>query len=464
MRKKRLARPQALILIASLIYPFTALGDVAGAATSDAPGPMANSGPQASAHQHLLSPAVATLWSTPVQPPIPVPGEIDALLSARSQAFGDAAGLAALYVEDAQLTNSSDPGWVHGRSEVARKAASAFSRPYAVTPVSYRSHGDGAQLAGYLTRTEQGEPHHFGQVLLVLRSQDGHWKIESEALVFPGPTILAPFDADDLIAQLDEAGVRTASVLSVAYTYGDPRRQVENEDARVVEENDWTIAEASRFPARLFAFCGMSPLRPDAIRELDRCARNRQVAGIKLHLGNSGVSLRDARHVEALARLFARASRRRLPIVVHLKTRGPAYGREDAAIFLDKVLPAAKGLPVQVAHLAGSGPGYPEFADQAMSVLADAVAANDARAATLYFDVTTVVTEATSAEEGERIARRIRQVGTQRVLFGADLSMGDNPSPAVSWKLFTSKVPLTADEFAAIARNTPPIRARGTPE
>ena len=41
------------------------------------------------------------------------------------------------------------------------------------------------------------------------------------------------------------------------------------------------------------------------------------------------------------------------------------------------MLPAAPDVPVQVAHFAGSGPGYGDAAAQAaMGVLADAVAAN----------------------------------------------------------------------------------------
>jgi len=47
-------------------------------------------------------------------------------------------------------------------------------------------------------------------------------------------------DAQQLIQQLDNAGIRSAAVLSVAYAYGDDRRQIDDEYAKVRAENDWT--------------------------------------------------------------------------------------------------------------------------------------------------------------------------------------------------------------------------------
>src|SRR5262245_28099283 len=47
--------------------------------------------------------------------------------------------------------------------------------------------------------------------------------------------------AGDLIAQMDEAGIRRAVVLSIAYQFGNPSRPpIDNEYARVKAENDWT--------------------------------------------------------------------------------------------------------------------------------------------------------------------------------------------------------------------------------
>src|SRR4029450_4505709 len=56
--------------------------------------------------------------------------------------------------------------------------------------------------------------------------------------------------AHALTLLLDAAGIRRAALLSVAYMYGAPIRTVENEQAKVRAENDWTAAEAARYPDR----------------------------------------------------------------------------------------------------------------------------------------------------------------------------------------------------------------------
>src|SRR5439155_15614373 len=54
---------------------------------------------------------------------------------------------------------------------------------------------------------------------------------------------IAPITARDLVALLDAAGIRRAAVLSQAFAFGNPNRAtpVQNERARVIEENDWTL-------------------------------------------------------------------------------------------------------------------------------------------------------------------------------------------------------------------------------
>src|SRR6266511_1017107 len=70
---------------------------------------------------------------------------------------------------------------------------------------------------------------------------------------------ITPIDADKVIALLDSAGIRRALVLSVAYSWGNPSRNVENEYEHVKQENDWTAQQVARFPDRLRAFCSVNP-------------------------------------------------------------------------------------------------------------------------------------------------------------------------------------------------------------
>jgi predicted TIM-barrel fold metal-dependent hydrolase len=266
--------------------------------------------------------------------------------------------------------------------------------------------------------------------------------------------------ARDVVALLDSAGIRRALVLSVAYLYGSPARTVDDEYAKVRAENDWTGAQAAQYPERLRAFCSFNPLKEYALDELARCARDPNLRyGIKLHFGNSDVQLDNPAHVEQLRRVFRAANDHRMAIVVHLRasiSRQRPYGSAQARAFLEQLLPLVPDVPVQVAHLAGTGPGYDDPpADSAMAVLAEAVEHRDPRTRQLWFDVTTVVDSNISAANAALVARRIRQVGVGRILYGSDAAAGGNLRPREGWAAFR-RLPLTQDEFERIASNVAP--------
>jgi uncharacterized protein len=266
--------------------------------------------------------------------------------------------------------------------------------------------------------------------------------------------------ARDVIALLDSAGIRRAVLLSTAYTWGSPSRTVADEYARVKADNDWTGAQAAGYPGRLVAFCGFNPLQPYALDELERCARDPHLRrGIKLHFGNSDVQLDDPAHVARLRQVFQAADRHGMAIVVHLRasiSRKRPYGAAQARIFLEQLLPAAPDVPVQVAHLAGTGPGYDDPpADSAMAVLAEAVARGDPRTRRLWFDVASVARPDLTTAQANLLVRRIRQVGVDRILYGSDAAVGANLRPREGWAAFR-RLPLTRAELARIAGNVAP--------
>jgi predicted TIM-barrel fold metal-dependent hydrolase len=271
---------------------------------------------------------------------------------------------------------------------------------------------------------------------------------------------LKPLDADALVALLDAAGIRQAAVLSMAYGYGNPNRApVEDEYAAVKAENDWTSAQVARFPARLRALCSVNPLRPYALEEIARCARDPRLrTGLKLHFGNSDVRLTEPDHVARLREVFAAANRHRMAIVVHMRStisQKRPYGAASARAFLEQLLPAVPDVPVQIAHLAGAG-GYDEpEVDEAVGVFVDAVAARDARMRRVYFDVSGVAGLGDWKAHAPRIAERVRALGVDRVLFGADGYGGGNLAPADAWRVF-AELPLTPAELRTIARNVAP--------
>ena len=154
--------------------------------------------------------------------------------------------------------------------------------------------------------------------------------------------------------------------------------------------------------------------------------------------------------------MFRAANDYGMAIVVHMRASVSlkmAYGREEAQIFLNELVPAAPDVPIQIAHLAGAGGYLDPAVDQALSVFEDAIARQDPRARRLWFDVTTVAIPDAPTEEMVRIATRIRQLGVQRMLYGSDAASGTPPREG--WAEF-KKVPLTPAEFQTIASNVAP--------
>ena len=280
----------------------------------------------------------------------------------------------------------------------------------------------------------------------------------SSAVALSGGRVKA-VAANDLIGFLDEAGIRRAAVLSLAYQYANPNRPpVEDEYAKVRAENAWTSQEVARFPERLRGFCSFNPLKEYALRELELCAADTYVrTGLKMHFGNSDVDLENPEHVAKLRAVFEAANERGMAILLHIRpsvSRRRPYGASQARIFLDEILPVAPDVVVQIAHLTGAG-GYDDPAiDEALGIYADAVAANDPRMANVFFDISGVAGIGEWRGKRNRISLRIRQLGVQRMLFGSD-GTPDLLRPKDAWAAIR-ELPLTEDELRAIASNVAP--------
>jgi predicted TIM-barrel fold metal-dependent hydrolase len=147
-----------------------------------------------------------------------------------------------------------------------------------------------------------------------------------------------------------------------------------------------------------------------------------------------------------------------MAIVVHMRpsvTRRREYGANQVRAFLNKVLPSAPDVPIQIAHIAGAG-GYDDpSVDQALAVFVDAIANRDRRMARVYFDVSGVAGLGQWVEKANLIATRIRQLGVGRILYGSDGARGSNPSPREAWAAFR-RLPLSDVEFRTIENNVAP--------
>lgn len=257
---------------------------------------------------------------------------------------------------------------------------------------------------------------------------------------------LRPVSAQDLIPQLDAAGIERAAVLSVAYVYGQPARSLQEEYARVRAENDWAARQAAEYPERLVALCSVDPLKDYALAELARCSASPEFGrGIKLQPAAGGVQLDDPEQVERLRRVFRSANARDMAIVLQLQETGV----REARLLLEQLLPHAPDVQVQVAY-SGGREAAPQLA--ALAVLADAAARQDPRMRHVWVDVTAFARPGLSAADARRLVRRLRQVGMERVLYGSDTEIGIDVRPREAWAAFRS-LPLTDAETAKVANN-----------
>jgi predicted TIM-barrel fold metal-dependent hydrolase len=183
------------------------------------------------------------------------------------------------------------------------------------------------------------------------------------------------------------------------------------------------------------------------VAELERCVKVLGLAGLKLHLPDSGVNLLDPGHVAALRRVFEAANRLRVPVVVHLGGAGPRPG-DRARAFLPLIGSAASNITIQVAHLGGTGPGLDD--PEALEVFSEAAQAGQLPPG-LVLDVSSVVTSGTPEAELPRIAAALRSLGVERLVFGSDRSGDRKETPGAAWRAFR-RLPLSEAEFQEVAR------------
>jgi predicted TIM-barrel fold metal-dependent hydrolase len=409
----------------------TVLSGNQGSATSPVPATASNQNrsqivPLVEYHQHIFGPnAIAMVAPPPPLPVVKLPAALDRLLHERDRISGTAS-LGDVYTDDAQILDVSEgeDHWARGKDAIA-------------------------YMIGAYTPDSRFLPKDSG----------GKWRIAVESATNkPRLAFAKPITAEKTIQVLDDAGIQRAVVLSAAYWIGDGtlKGTIEDEYAKVRAENDWVVEQVSHYPNRLVAFCGVNPLRDYAIREIERCGKLPGVKGVKIHFGNSRVDVKNRAHVEQMRRFFRAANDNRMAIVAHLWTTDKSYGREHAEIFLNRILPEAPDVTVQIAHMGGAG----RYAyDSVTAVFADAITAGDQRMKNVYFDLATVVTDTQSPERLALIARRLRQIGLERILFGADAPTFDRPPPLQAWVTIRRRLPLTDDELRVIANNVAPYMA-----
>jgi predicted TIM-barrel fold metal-dependent hydrolase len=147
-----------------------------------------------------------------------------------------------------------------------------------------------------------------------------------------------------------------------------------------------------------------------------------------------------------------------MALVIHMRsssTMRRPYGAKEARVFVNEVLPAAPDVPVQIAHLTGGGTYDEPATDEALSVFVDAIARKDPRVQRVYFDISGIAGFGKWMDHADQVVARIRQLGIQRIIYGSDGARGGGLTPRDAWASVL-KLPLSDDEFRAIANNVAP--------
>jgi predicted TIM-barrel fold metal-dependent hydrolase len=420
--------------------------------------------PYADHHVHIYTQATA-LGTTPPLEEVLLPGPLDGLLRQRvalvgdREAFRNRLALVAVYTDDAIFRNTSFNTWGRGATAASINASlqatfAYWGEPFRMTPVAYEIVGNSGYIAGHYTSGAADSARHVGQFHLSLRrGESGAWRISAETAVYEPFSPREAARTAELLAELDAAGVRKALVLSSAYWGTSIVEPTEGEYALVRAENDWVGDQVAQHPDRLVGFCAFNPLREYALQEIARCAAHPHLTGIKLHMADANVDLENPRHVAQLRAVFREANAHRLPIATHIATQALDFGRRHVHIYVEQIFSEALDVPIQIAHLAGHGPSH---GNEALDAFVELARQGDPRMRNLHFDVGSNVMGGMGATYLADVARYIRELGVERILFASDRPAGGPDfTIAQAWTQFR-RLPLTQDELRTIATNAAP--------
>jgi predicted TIM-barrel fold metal-dependent hydrolase len=272
---------------------------------------------------------------------------------------------------------------------------------------------------------------------------DVHTHIASQFLTdhFTGGAGVPSKGADDLVARLDEARVARAVILSGAY-FGAGAGLAD--EGNVAPENDFVATEVAKYPDRLVGFCGINPLFPHALAEIDRCLALPGMVGVKLHLEASGVDLTRPADVAALAAVFDRIAQRDAPVLIHVADPYGLTLPNAAFANLGEILSSHPAVRVVHAHCAGN-------TDDREIERFLRVGRSGYDPQTSWVDISACLTFFADAPLSERelIVWQLRNWGIGHVLFGSDYFAYDGATPKEALATLT-KYPFTQAELDAI--------------
>jgi predicted TIM-barrel fold metal-dependent hydrolase len=256
---------------------------------------------------------------------------------------------------------------------------------------------------------------------------------------------------DDLLRTMDAAGIRRARLMSTAYMAESPIMTAPLPDhVEIVRAaNDFTVALARARPDRFEAYIAVNPVTSTALPEIARWRGDPHVAGLKLHLANSRFDYHNPEHVKALAEVFRAAASAHLRIMAHIRQGATGYGAPEARIFLNEILPSARGTTVQLAHIAGWGSIDTPTLD-ALGVFAGACEQDRSTCANLYFDLAAIDPAIVSDDKKIALVGLMRRIGLRHFVPASDWPVTRD---LAAYYAALATLPLTPAEWKRVAHN-----------
>jgi len=265
---------------------------------------------------------------------------------------------------------------------------------------------------------------------------DHHIHLLSPALIRQWKSIGMTFSREEEcytnpMRLIENERIEGAFLISMAHLYvteefrtvingaGDQRRWVK-------AENDFIASCVAKSPRHFVGFFSVSPLSDYAIEEMERCKKNPNLTGLKLHLPACGVNLADTKHAEQLSVALAWAEENDVPVLMHLSA-GERFDLERSFHFWNNIIRPHSRLELYLAHLGSSG-GYN---DSSRNILEGflTLRARDAGFAEqkVYFDLSGAIipigsdeATPTSNERCRQLSEQIMRIGVERFLFASD--------------------------------------------
>ncbi len=206
--------------------------------------------------------------------------------------------------------------------------------------------------------------------------------------------------ADQLIQVMDLNEVDRAFVLSSAYSVTDQTASQ--------YENDYVSIETSKYPDRLYGFCGVNPMSSWSNDEVSRCQSRGNFVGVKIHTNSPGMNLSNEDTLNRLQSIFQQANDLGWTILIH----SGQWSVRDVLNFLS----LTRNFP-QAKFILGHGlfEGYRNL------ILAYAFKKEVPDfGKNLFMEISGLVPIYANSPEAESLLWHMRMFGMDHVLFGSD--------------------------------------------